>query len=102
MNGEQLRKRIGQPHRLRPLPRRFAQDSRELPPRDDQWVLEQVAKGFVKLSNASTGHVFKLGSDNLHEFRTPDFLLLRCQIIIFGNHVRIEPLIYPELRRAKP
>ena len=37
-----------------------------------------------------------LGSDNIREFRTPDFLLLRCQFIIQGNKINIEPLTTPK------
>jgi hypothetical protein len=34
-----------------------------------------------------------LGNDNIREFRTPDFLLLRCQLTLKGLEVLIEPLL---------
>jgi hypothetical protein len=34
-----------------------------------------------------------LESDNVREFRTPDFLLLRCQIVVRGQILDIEPLV---------
>lgn len=93
MNIGQLQKRLGKPHRLRPLPWRFTQDGRRLRRRDDQWIVEEATTKRVWLTNAGTGHNVELGPDNVREFRTPDFLLLKCQVIIFGNRVLFEPIV---------
>ena len=93
MNWDQLRKLIGKPLRLRSQLLRIAQTGQRLHPRDDQWTLEKADRREVLLKNQSTGHNLTLGSDNVREFRTPDFLLLRCQVIVRGPRVLIEPLI---------
>jgi hypothetical protein len=38
-------------------------------------------------------HVVALGSDNIREFRTPNFLMLRCQLTLTEEQVLIEPLV---------
>ena len=43
--------------------------------------------------NLRTAHVVVLGSDNVREFRTPHFLLLRCQLMLTEEQVLIEPLV---------
>ncbi len=49
----------------------------------------------VRLHNIATGHDFTLGTDNIREYRTPDFLLLRCQLTLRGPAVLIEPTLGP-------
>jgi hypothetical protein len=92
MNTAQLQKRVGLPHRLRPKPWRFTQNGQRLGPRDDQWTLEESTKKGVLLKNASTGHNLKLGPENVGSFTSPDFLILKCQVIIYGHRVLIEPI----------
>ena len=102
MNAEQLKKNVGQLMRLRPHPvlvelqplvlttgQRVLQRREEKV--DYKWRIEEVREG-VKLHCTSTGHVITLGADNVREFRTPDFLLLRCQLTLGGNAVHIEPI----------
>lgn len=96
MNTQQLRKLIGKPLRLRPLPWRFSQSGQRLISRDDQWTLEGVTRTQVLLKNASTGHNAEIGHDNVREFRTPDFLLLRCQVIVVGPKILVEPFVTRE------
>ena len=93
MNLEQLRRLIGKPFRLRPLPWRFARTGQRLSPRDDQWTLEKADRKEIMLKNQSTGHNLTFGPDNVLEFLTPDFLLLRCQVIVHGPQVLIEPFV---------
>lgn len=93
MQVEQLRKNIGSQLRLRPIPIRLRTATGEvLPPEDDQWTLLRIENGRVELHNIRTGHVAQLGNDNIREYRTPDFLLLRCQLTLTERNVLIEPL----------
>lgn len=94
MNLKQLRNHLGTTLRLRPLPIRMAEGQVELPPLDDLWRLEDVlAKpSRVMLVNTHTGHVATLQYDNVREFRSPDFLLLRCQLTLTPLTVELEPL----------
>ncbi len=95
MNLKQLKKQLGNTFRLRPLPIRIAGGGETLPPSDDKWRLDQVleAPQRVRFVNIHTGHFIVLQPDNLREYRSPDFLLLRCQLIVRGNAIEIEPTV---------
>lgn len=94
MNVEQLRKNIGSELRLRPLPIRLRTETGEvLPPQDWKWTLLRIEGGKVQLNNIATDHVVQLANDNIREYRTPDFLLLRCQLTLTERDVLIEPLV---------
>jgi len=95
MNLEQLKKKnLGSAVRLRPVPGRFQTETQEvLPPIDDQWTIYKVEDGKVELHNPRTMHVVALGSDNIREFRSPNFLMLRCQLTLTEEQVLIEPLV---------
>ena len=107
MNAEQLKKNVGQLLRLRPYPR-FDYDYRFVPPlyartsdgprhveqgqdADYDWRLDEVTASAVKLVCPFTGHKVTLGNDNVKEYRSPNFLILKCQLIVEGRQVRIEP-----------
>lgn len=94
MNIRQLRKQIGTNLRLRPIPRRIAQDGTQIPTSDDLWQLETLLDSppRVRLVNLPTGHFIELQPDNIREYRSPDFLLLRCQLTIEGPTVHLEPI----------
>jgi hypothetical protein len=106
MNAEQLKKNVGQRLRLRPHPLLV---QRQLPTlnlvtsydaifkteevkSDYDWRLDQVTNKDVTLTCDFTGHTVTLGSDNVREFRTPNFLMLKCQLYLEGKKVRVEPL----------
>lgn len=93
MNKKQLRKNIGKDFRIRPFVERRDLSNQKLRRRDDYWRLEKVNDNAVELKNITTDHVKTLQFDNIHEFRSPDFLCLRCQIILQGRKVIIEPII---------
>jgi hypothetical protein len=95
MNLNQLNKQVGTTLRLRPLPTRFGPDGGHLPPSDDPWRLEEILQqpSRVRLINIHTGHFVELQPDNVREYRSPDFLLLRCQLIINGPRIEIEPVL---------
>jgi hypothetical protein len=105
-NADQLKKNIGQDLRLRPEPliveyvplitgvRPSGGDpvmERRLAKTDYRWRLVSV-NGGVTLHCQHTNHDSTLGADNVREFRTPDFLILKCQLTLDGNAVHIEPI----------
>ena len=59
-----------------------------------KWRLEDVnvSAGTVTLHCLYTGHTITLGADNVREYRTPDFLMLKCQLTLAGDNVQIEPI----------
>ena len=65
---------------------------RELVKTDYQWRLEDVSAAGVTLFCPATDHKITLGADNVREYRTPDFLLLKCQLTLDDDGVHIEPL----------
>lgn len=105
MNLKQLSKQIGNTFRFRPLPARLDGDGSRLPESDDQWRLDAIPENptRLRLVNIHTGHVLELGSDNVREYRSPDFLLLRCNLFISAQGIRIEPIVQqPQAPSAVP
>jgi hypothetical protein len=94
MNIHQLRKQVGTNLRLRPIPNRVAQNGTQMPVSDDLWQLEALLERppRIRLVNLPTGHFIELQPDNIREYRSPDFLLLRCQLTIEGPTVHLEPI----------
>src|SRR5206468_1586280 len=64
-------------------------------PSDDPWRLDAIlyTPSRLSLTNLHTGHILELGTDNVREFRTPDFLLLRCKLTVQPGNVEIEPFV---------
>jgi hypothetical protein len=103
MNANQLRKNVGQDLRLRPHPLIVQRThnvlstgldpaaERRLVKTDYLWRLVSV-NGGVTLHCHHTNHDTTLGADNVREFRTLDFLMLKCQLTLDGNSVHIEPI----------
>jgi hypothetical protein len=89
VNTDQLKKNVGQALRLRPTPRIRVWITE---PHDYPWRLVAVTDDGVTLHCEHTGHTTTLGNDNVREFRTPDFLMLRCQLTLDGDKVHIEPI----------
>lgn len=94
MNIDQFRKNLGMRVKIRPVALSRMPDARCYQV-DDDWFIEQIdpVKKTVKLRNIATDHSRELGADNIREFRTPNFLLLRVQIILEGDHMHLEPLM---------
>jgi len=117
MNAEQLKKDVGRLMRLRPhpvvvkrsLPRvnimtsEGAMFEKSLVKTDYDWRIEDVSdKKEVTLHCLHTGHTITLGADNVKEYRSPHFLLLKCQLILDGDKIHIEPCSLPSsLRLAR-
>jgi hypothetical protein len=95
MNVEQFKKQLGTNVKLRPLPVCFGAFGQRLRQQDDEWLVEEISKNpnRVKLHNIRTGHILELQSDNIREYRSPHFIILRCKVIIDGAKIRIEPFI---------
>jgi hypothetical protein len=95
MNLHQMRKNMGRQLHIRPLPQRVNEDGTRLPTIDDLWRLDAILDGPERLSlvNISTGHVVELQPDNVREYRSPHYLVLRCQLRLTSTGVDIEPLV---------
>jgi hypothetical protein len=94
VNVKQLATNVGQFFKLRPQPWRFDERGERLPDSDDSWKLDSVANdpARITIKNISTGHVLELEADNIIERRSPEFLLLRCQIIVRPSGITMEPI----------
>src|SRR5258708_4765835 len=94
MNLKQLSQRRGASFRLRPKPTAVSGDRVRRVAADDRWCLEDVldAPARLVLHNLTSGQRLELQSDNVREFRSPDFLLLRCQLLLRGDVIDIEPV----------
>ena len=106
MNADQMKKDVGRRLLLRPLPQQ-AQSygtavsalsssgpryEKNALPADYEWVVEVVTAKDVTLACPFTGHRITLRFDNIREYRTPNFLILKCQLLLEGDQVRVEPL----------
>ena len=95
MKADQLKKDIGKHFRIRPLPERWSKaGQRHL--RDDPWSLDRVTRRHFKITNLSTGQSKELVLDNVRDYRSPDFLVLHCQLILRDHAVDIEPVLTPQ------
>jgi hypothetical protein len=94
MNLQGLQKNLGQTLRLRPLPIRLDANGIDIGRSDDPWRLDAILKdpNRIRLSNLPTGHFVELQSDNVKQFQSPDFLILRCQLTIVGRTITLEPI----------
>jgi hypothetical protein len=101
MNKEQLAKSVGKEFRLRPMVTRVLEDGTSLDPLDDKWRLESITDKVVRLLNTRMGHKLELGIDNLREFRSPDFLLSKCNVTLKGREILIEPFIEKPIKAAQ-
>lgn len=89
MNFKRLKDNIGNTLRLRPPA--IIQIGETLVPQDISWKLISCENQVLKLEGLDPLRLLEIGSDNIHEFRTPDFLMLKCKITIKDKNVEIEP-----------
>jgi hypothetical protein len=108
VNVQELRKNIGNLYRVRPAPWRIDDGGSRLEHVDDSWRLDAVdtAPARIRLVNVSTGHNVELEADNIIERRSPDFLMLRCQLMLRTSRVDIEPIfrgspVLPDLPQTR-
>jgi hypothetical protein len=109
VNTAQLKKNVGQDLLLRPhvltvhyVPRLIARAAfvpgvdpmteRRLLKTDHRWRLMAVTHDSVTLHCHQTNHDITLGNDNVREYRTPHFLMLKCQLTLDGDKVHVEPI----------
>jgi len=104
MNRKNLRGLHGKTVRLRPIPRRFDSRLGWLPPVEDHWRIEapKANAAAVRASNLATGHFIDLSSDNVFEFREPDFIVLKAQLTLTARQVLSDPLPDPRARYMAP
>jgi hypothetical protein len=101
MNKAELKKNVGHHVRLRPMAKRFVggRTGPQLPPVDDDWLIQGFEKDGVRISNNATGHGTVLGFDHIREFATDPvrghgygMLILKSQVHIGGCSLWIEPI----------
>jgi hypothetical protein len=63
MNKSELKKNVGHHVRLRPMAKRFAggPTGPQLPPVNDDWLIQGFERNGVRISNNATGHGTVLG-----------------------------------------
>jgi hypothetical protein len=102
----EMKKDIGRGLRLRPHVQRVdrystmltsgnpVKDKMVLVDTDFYWYVDAVDEkaSTITLTCRHTGHQIALGDDNIREYRTPDFLMLRCRLLLDEGAVRIEPV----------
>jgi hypothetical protein len=100
MNIKHLRKRIGGSFRLRP--KALWRDRADVT--DERWELDSAedSPARIRLRHPEFGETVELQSDNIREFRSPDFILLRCRLIVQSSGIQIEPLVEPKGSRPEP
>jgi hypothetical protein len=101
MNIEKLRRSLYTRLRLRPIAISVQPDG-AFERHDDVWLLQRVSQAEVELSNISTGHVAKLGTDHIHHFDSDPqsgtatekhgFLTLTVQVFLEGSKLWLEPV----------
>jgi hypothetical protein len=113
MNLDQLKKNVGFRVQLEPMPIRLDNIGQELPPQNDDWLVQEVAATEIRISNIYTGHAVTLGNDHVHHFTSnPDrsrdgglqygFLSLHVQIYLQLNNLFMRPCSRPGERVPPP
>ena len=93
MKKSQASKWIGKEFRIRPKAVQATASGDRLPEEDARWLVRNVSDDAVTILKAGTDLTTELGLDNVREFRSPDYLLLRCQLTIRGDAISSEPII---------
>src|ERR1700730_7574846 len=101
MNLEKLKRNTGWQGQMIPIASRLDDKRRELPPVDDDWIIEEVSNAGVRIFNTRTQHHITLGADHIHNFTSnPDrshngikhgFLTLNVQIFLQGTKSWVRP-----------
>ena len=99
MNKSQALGWIGKEFRIRPIAIQLTNAGEELPQVDAKWLVRDVSNTAATILKVGTDYPWQLGLDNVREYRTPDFLLLRCQLTLRGNEISSEPIIFTSVDR---
>jgi len=105
MNWEYMKRNVGSRVQLVPMACRLDEYDRELPPIDDEWIVEGAVEDGVPISNVRTDHGITLGRDHIHHFTSnPDgyrdgiergFLTLHVQVFLQGTRCWVRPNARP-------
>ena len=89
MNVTQLRSNVGQSLRLNPVPVVVASDGKSRSELNEPWILERVDTSPARLVLRSPQRdlVVEIHSDSVREFRRPDVLALRTQVVVRADRV---------------
>ena len=98
MNKEMIQRLKYKKVRIRPVPLKRKR-SGEVQEEDSVWFVDDAAKEFLDISNSTIGYSKRIGTDHIVEYRTDSkfgsdgILILKSQISIEGNEVKVEPLL---------
>jgi hypothetical protein len=105
VNWEQMKKNVGARVQLKPTPHRLDEHGRKLPPIADEWIIEDVSAGGVRIKNVRTDRTTLLGKDHIYDYvSNPDqsqhgvnhgFLTLKVQLFLNAKGVSITPAPRP-------
>lgn len=90
MNRKQLQRQVGQTRRLRPIPKDTV--GTEV---DDLWKVMSADHNELHLQNQRTGHILAVGYDHIHEYRTPDLLVLKSNVCLSPQGPQLDPIVAP-------
>jgi len=113
MNLEQLKRNKGWRVQLVPIANRLDEEGRELPPENDDWIIEEVSASGLRMMNTRTQHQLTLGADHIHHFVTNPhrsiggiqygFLVLHVQVSMDRKGCSVHPNARPgESVRPQP
>ena len=102
MNTSKIRRAINTRVRLRPAALSVDHNG-NVTEADHVWILSAVSdRGVVELHNQSTGHIARLGTDQIHHFDTDPprnwdglqhgFLVVTVQVFLRGPELWLEPV----------
>lgn len=99
-----MKKNVGYRVQLIPIGCRLDENGRELPPEDEDWIIQAASDVGISISN-NRGHSTSLGKDHIHHFTSnPDrsragisygFLTLNVQIFMQGRRLWVRPNLRP-------
>ncbi len=103
MNKKEMKKNVGKHVKIRPMAARFyGIGGPELPPVDDDWIIQHADDSGITLENDHTGHSRVLGYDQIHHFMGDPVrgsgygvLVLHVQVHIAGTSMWMEPAARP-------
>lgn len=105
MNWDQMKKNVGSRVQLVPTACRLDEHGRQLPVKDDEWIISDVSNDGVRISNTRTSHTTTLGRDHIHHYTSnPDgsqsgirrgFLTLNVQLFMQGRDLQVRPNARP-------
>lgn len=78
---------------LRPVPLAMNLQGKLVPTKYNEWRVSDAGQKRITINNIVTGHSLVLEPDNIAEFRSPNFLILRCRLMLDGRRIHIEPIV---------